>query len=108
MPDDDVVVAACDLPLLQPRSVRASLAAAAAAPDADVVVARTDRLQPALALWRRQVRRRSRAALGRRRAAACTELIDGACGRSTVAVEAADLRNVNTTGDLSAAEAVAG
>lgn len=106
MPDDDVVVAACDLALLHPRSVRRLLGAAAAAPDADVVVARTDRLQPGLALWRRQVR----TDLERQWSAGVRPVhrLIAAVRSVTVAVEAADLRNVNTTGDLSAAEAMAG
>lgn len=103
---DDVVVAACDLPLLRPDSVRRLRDAAAEAPDADVVVAMTDRLEPGLALWRRG----ARADLERQWSAGTRALhrIIGALRSVTVAVDPDELRNVNTTHDLSEAEASAG
>lgn len=49
---DDVVVAACDLPFLDAASIDALVRTAASHPSADVVVAVTDRFEPACALWR--------------------------------------------------------
>lgn len=48
-----VMVAACDLPGLDAATVGSLLRAAESAPDCDAVVARTDRLQPACAVWNR-------------------------------------------------------
>lgn len=63
--DDDLVVAACDLPHLDAVSVRTLLQAAGGAAGRrppDAAVARTDRLEPMLAWWSRRaepvVRRR--------------------------------------------------
>ena len=104
--DDDVVVAACDLAMLGAVSVRRLMAAAVGALDADVVVAATDRLQPGLALWRLAVR----ATLERRWAegARAVHRLIGGVRSVTVDVDPAELRNVNTLEDLSAAEAMAG
>ena len=49
---DDVIVVACDLPHLRATAVAALVSAAAESPAADVVVAHTDRREPACALWR--------------------------------------------------------
>jgi molybdenum cofactor guanylyltransferase len=48
----DLLVVACDLPFVGPAELAALVAGATAHPDADVVVARTDRREPACALWR--------------------------------------------------------
>lgn len=50
--DDEIVVAACDLPFLDAASVEALIKGAARHPGADVVVSKTDRIEPACALWR--------------------------------------------------------
>lgn len=96
---DDVVVAACDLPFLDQRTVEALLAAARGREDGiDVVVARTDRLEPGLAWWN----------------AAASSVIEGHWQRGVralheviaelqaveVAIDPAALRNVNTPADL--------
>jgi molybdenum cofactor guanylyltransferase len=97
---DDVVVAACDLPFLDGPTVRRILDAV---PDrggqaVDVVVARTQRLEPALAWWA--------AAAGEDLARrwdggvrALHEVI-GALRRVEVAVDGAVVRNVNRPSDL--------
>ncbi|MET0910653.1 MAG: NTP transferase domain-containing protein [Ilumatobacteraceae bacterium] len=104
--DDDVVVAACDLALLSERSVLRLVHEAARAPAADVVVASTDRLQPGLALWRRAARPQVDAqwTAGTR---ALHRLVE-ALTSVTVRVDPAELRNVNTTADLTDAERSAG
>jgi molybdopterin-guanine dinucleotide biosynthesis protein A len=99
-PDHDmVVVTACDLPLLSPASV-AAVVAGLAAPGrgAQVAMARTDRLQPLCAAWRPSAATVLAEAFhaGERRlhvAARDLELVE-------VDVDAAELSNVNTTGDL--------
>jgi molybdenum cofactor guanylyltransferase len=93
---DDVVVAACDLPFLDESTV--AMVVAAADPGVDVVVATTDRLEPALAWWsgaaRRPLERLWQS--GRR---ALHEAI--AVLRSVeVPVDRAALRNVNAPSDL--------
>jgi molybdopterin-guanine dinucleotide biosynthesis protein A/rhodanese-related sulfurtransferase len=104
--DDDVVVAACDLAMLGAGSVRRLLAAATGAPEADVIVAATDRLEPGLALWRSA----ARATLEHRWAegARAVHRLIGDVRAVTVDVDPAELRNVNTIEDLSAAETGAG
>lgn len=93
---DAVLVAACDLPWLSSETVAMLVEAAAGA--ADVVIARTDRLEPMCAVWRsttvdvvRDVFQQG----GRAVAAALDRLVVEA-----VPVPASDLRNVNTPGDL--------
>jgi molybdenum cofactor guanylyltransferase len=97
---DDVVVAACDVPFLDGPTVRQLLRAVAdrGGDPVDVVVARTERLEPALAWWSaaaaEDVARRWE--LGGR---ALHEAI-GALRRVEVAVDGAVLRNVNSPSDL--------
>ncbi len=97
--DDDVVIAACDLPLLDAATV-ASLVAAGR--DVEVAVASTDRPQPALAWWSAA----SRPVVERLWAGGCRslhELVDGL--RSVeIAVDEVAVRNVNTPAELSEAE----
>jgi molybdopterin-guanine dinucleotide biosynthesis protein A len=96
LPDADaVVVAACDLP-----DLTADVVARLASPPPSLVnVARTDRVEPALACW-------SPAAVGPLAAAfpaerALHRLLDGlGAGARFVDVDAAALRNVNTAADL--------
>lgn len=104
--DDDVVVAACDLALLGAASVRQLVAEAGRVPTAEVVVATTDRLEPGLALWR-QGAREAISTQFERGTRALHRLVD-ALTAVTVAVDPAELRNVNTTADLTDAERSAG
>ncbi len=96
---DVVVVTACDLPMLSPTTVAAVVTGlAAAGRNADVAMARTDRLQPLCAAWRPSAATVLAEAFhaGERRlhvAARGLELVE-------VDVDAAELANVNTTGDL--------
>ena len=99
---EGLVVAACDLPRLDATTVRAVIEAAdAAEPSVDVAVARTGRLEPALAWW-------SGGALGPLTDAwtegmrAVREAI-GTLSAVIVDVDAAALHNVNTAADLAAA-----
>jgi len=96
---DVVVVAACDLPRLGPETI-AAVVAGLAAPGrrADVAMARTDRLQPLCAAWRMSAGAALAAAFHsgeRRLQAAIRDLV-----LVEVDVDAAELANVNTTGDL--------
>jgi molybdopterin-guanine dinucleotide biosynthesis protein A len=100
---DDVVVAACDLPFLDGPTVRRLVdtvaeGAGGAGEVVDVVVARTERLEPALAWWRaaaaEEIARRWDHGLR-----ALHEAI-GALRRREVAVEGAVVRNVNRPSDL--------
>jgi molybdopterin-guanine dinucleotide biosynthesis protein A len=97
----DVVVAACDLPDLDPDTVRAVLAAPGA-PDVAVVVATTARLEPALARWNRRAvgPLRELFEAGERALHVALDGLDAAGGVVRVAVDPAALRNVNTPGDL--------
>lgn len=93
-----MVIAACDLPLLTPQLVISLVDAARRHPDADVVVAVTDRVEPAMAIWRTASVARVRALFddGERalhRALAALHTVQ-------VAVDPAQLRNVNTPSDL--------
>jgi molybdopterin-guanine dinucleotide biosynthesis protein A len=94
----DVVVVACDLPYLTPDVVTSLVSAAKAHPTADVVVARTNFVEPGCALWRRRalpVVAESFDA-GER---AVHHLLDRL--RSVeVAVPEYPLRNINAPGDL--------
>jgi molybdenum cofactor guanylyltransferase len=102
--EDDIVIAACDLPLLSARTVSALIAAVT--DDIDVVVAATDRMQPALAWWSaasRPVVERLWAE-GRR---SLHELVESMPMRA-VTVDAVSVRNVNTAGELADAEALLG
>jgi molybdenum cofactor guanylyltransferase len=103
--DELVVVVACDLPLLRAATVRRLVAVAVTA-DVDVVVAATDRFQPALACWRRK----AVVAIERRWQQGARALYDiiGGLRRVTVDVDPTELRNVNTPAERSEAEASAG
>jgi molybdopterin-guanine dinucleotide biosynthesis protein A len=104
---DLVVVASCDLPLLEAGVVRTLVAALVADSDLGVAVATTDRPQLSLTAWRRAVvadTLRERWDAGAR---ALHELV-AAVPSAAVEVPAAALRNVNTPEQLSAAEATAG
>jgi molybdenum cofactor guanylyltransferase len=95
----DVVVAACDLPWLDAATVGAVLhAAATSAPDVDVVVAHTGRIEPALAWWSASCLPELERCFadGRR---ALHEAITAMRWRE-VAVEPSALRNVNAPADL--------
>jgi molybdopterin-guanine dinucleotide biosynthesis protein A len=97
-PASEVMILACDLPFITPGALGRLTAAAAARRDADVVVARTDRLEPACALWRRSARDRLAALVdeGERalhRAVAAISAVE-------VDVDPAELRNINTPDDL--------
>ncbi len=92
----DVVAAACDLPMLDGPTVRALILAAAA--HVDVVVATTDRLEPALSWWSGAARPRLEHLWGQKVRAlheAIAEL------RSVeIPVDPAVVRNVNVPSDL--------
>jgi molybdopterin-guanine dinucleotide biosynthesis protein A len=96
--DVDVVVAACDLVDLDEATVRCLWPDDVDDGDVDVVVARTDRLEPLLARWRPSARERTRAAF----AAGSRAAIDAIHGLRRIEVDVAveRLRNVNTPGDL--------
>jgi molybdopterin-guanine dinucleotide biosynthesis protein A len=93
----DVVVAACDLPDLDGEAVRV-IRDAAGAHEVDVVVATTDRLQPALARWNHRALHRLTASFEAGERALHAAL------RGLHVVEAAvdppALRNVNTPGEI--------
>lgn len=98
--DDDVLVAACDLPFLDASTVHTLLAAADApgSPAVDVVVATVDRPQPLLSWWRREARQAVAQAWSSG-TTAVHDVIAGLHARS-VTVDAAVLRNVNRPADL--------
>ena len=94
----DVVVVACDLPHLTTGVIETIVAMAAGNPDADVVAARTDRVEPGCALWRQSAREvvAASVASGERavhRALARLRAVE-------VVVPADALRNINTPDDL--------
>lgn len=93
-----VCVAACDLPGLDAATIERLAAAAAQHPEATVIVARTDRLEPACALWNLDGAPRVRASYdaGVR---AVHEVLDVVTAVA-VDVDAAALRNINTPDDL--------
>ena len=93
-----VAVVAADLPLLTPTVVARLIAAAT--PSVDVVVARTDRLQPAAAIWSVEARGPVERML-RSGARAVYEAI-GALRHVEVTVARTAMRNVNTPDDLAA------
>ena len=104
---DLLVVASCDLPLLEPQVVTAVVAALDADPALGVAVAMTDRPQLSLTAWRRSVAGdalQDRWDAGGR---ALHELV-AAVPSTLVDVPATALRNVNTPDQLSAAETDAG
>jgi molybdopterin-guanine dinucleotide biosynthesis protein A len=97
---DDVVVAACDLPFLDGPTVRHLLGAVVdrGAEAVDVVVARTDRLEPALAWWSAA----AAAGIARQwdRGERALHEVIGAVRSVEVAVDGAVLRNINSPSDL--------
>jgi molybdopterin-guanine dinucleotide biosynthesis protein A len=96
--DDAVVVAACDLPWLSSVTVAELLAASARRPDAQVVMARGDHPEPALAIWRASAHDRLRLAFDEGERALFRAV--RSVGAVDVDVAPAALRNVNTPGDL--------
>ncbi len=94
----DVVIAACDLAYLTGTAVGALVDAADADPAADVIVARTARVEPACALWRQTALRTAQAAFGDGERAVHRVLDQ----LRTIEVRVADdeLRNINAPGDL--------
>lgn len=97
---DAVVIVPCDLPWLSAAVVEQLVVGLVRASDADVCVARTDRLEPLVAIWRvGAVRRVERAFESGVRAA--HELL-GRVRVVAVPVEPATVKNVNSPGDLSA------
>jgi molybdopterin-guanine dinucleotide biosynthesis protein A len=93
----DVVVAACDLPDLDAATVRA-IRDAPGAVEADVVVATTARLEPALARWNQRALDALVAifANGERALHVALDQLD----IIEVAVDPGAMRNVNEPGDL--------
>jgi molybdopterin-guanine dinucleotide biosynthesis protein A len=102
-----VVIASCDLPLLEPAVVTAVVDALHADPALGAAVAMTDRPQLSLTAWRRSVvgdALQDRWDSGDR---ALHELV-AAVPNTAVEVPATAMRNVNTPDQLSAAETDAG
>lgn len=94
-----LAVVACDLPRLRPVTLERLIARAVGRPGVDVVVAATQRLQPACAVWRRS----SVVTEVRRQWDAGERSLLGALGGlvvDIVAVPTHDLHNVNTPSDL--------
>ena len=104
---DLVVVASCDLPLLEPDVVTAVVGALQGDPALGVAVAMTDRPQLSLTAWRRSVAADVLEDRWDAGARALHELV-AAVPSTTVDVPARALRNVNTPDQLSAAETDAG
>jgi molybdopterin-guanine dinucleotide biosynthesis protein A len=97
---DDVVVAACDVPFLDGPTVRQLLRAVAdrGGDLVDVVVARTERLEPALAWWSAAAAEEIARQWARGERALHQAI--GALRRVEVTVDGAVLRNVNSPSDL--------
>jgi molybdopterin-guanine dinucleotide biosynthesis protein A len=97
-PDRPVLVAACDLAHLTAEAVTAIAAGARTRPDAQVVVARSDRIEPACALWRPSARATLSGAFerGERAIHRVLHLLDAV----EVDVDPEALRNINTPRDL--------
>ncbi len=95
---DGVFVVACDLPGLAAQDLDALAASAHEHPDADVVVARTTRIEPTCAIWRPSATDRLRQIFesGERALHRAIEQLDSV----EVALEAGALRNINTPDDL--------
>lgn len=96
--DRDLVAVACDLPWLDAATVTRLLWPAPASVDAEVVIARTDRVQPLCARWRPAsfVAVRAGFAAGERAVRAVLDRLRV----MEVDVEAAAVRNVNSPSDL--------
>jgi molybdopterin-guanine dinucleotide biosynthesis protein A len=97
-PDRPVLVAACDLPHLTAEAVLAIAEGARTRPDAQVIVARSDRIEPACALWQPSARGILSEAFerGERAIHRVLQLLDAV----EVDVDPEALRNINTPGDL--------
>ena len=93
-----VLVAACDLALLDGVTVRALLMTANSTPDAAAVVARTDRNEPGLVVWNRRVLEvlRSAFADGTRAVHRALSLVEVL----TQQVDASVMHNVNRPDDV--------
>ena len=96
--DADVLAVACDLPFLGPVDLGRLVAAAGLRPDADAVVARTNRREPGCALWRPSSHAAVRSAFdgGER---AVHRVLDR-LHVVEVDLPAESLRNINTPDDL--------
>ncbi len=94
----DLLVVACDLPYLTPRVLASFVAAADASPSADVVVARTDRREPACVLWRPSSHSPTMASFESGERAVHRVLEQLRCIELPVQYEL--MRNVNTPDDL--------
>lgn len=95
----DVVVVPCDVPYLDPATVE-QLCSASDASDDEVIVARTDRIEPMCALWRAEALSATETAFGHG-TRALHAVLDILSTRA-VDVSASALRNVNVPGDLPA------
>lgn len=95
-PTDVVVVVATDLVALTPSVIRAVVAGLA--PDTDVALADSDRLEPLCGAWRRGAEQSLAATFAAGERAVHAALGDLAV--ATVPVDAALLRNVNSPSDL--------
>ncbi len=94
----DLLVVACDLPFVGPADLGDLIRVAGEHPTADVVVARTDRREPACALWHRSARPAVDAAY-----AAGERAVHRVLDTLTVVeveLPAAALRNINIPADL--------
>lgn len=103
--DDLVVVAACDIPLLDAATVRRLIEAVVSHPETDVAVAATGRSQQSLTCWRRAARPTLETCWAHG-ARALHELV-AAVRHLDVTVAPRSVVNVNTPADLSAAEGTA-
>jgi molybdenum cofactor guanylyltransferase len=93
---DDVVVAACDLPCLDGPTIERLIAAADVG--VDVVVATTDRLEPAVAWWSGSARAPLEDSWAR--GVRALHAVIAELRSVQVPVDASSLRNVNTPRDL--------
>ena len=93
-----VFVAACDLPALRGDDLAGMVDAMWRHRDADVIVARTTRIEPACAIWRPAATDRVRAIFdaGERALHRAIEQLESV----EIAVEAQALRNMNTPDDI--------
>ena len=99
-PDDVVAVVGCDLPRLDGRVLEDLFGALEAVPTADVAVARTDRREPAIAVWRSGTR--SALVANFERGGRALQTAIGELSAVDVAVSAAAVVNVNRPEELEA------
>jgi molybdopterin-guanine dinucleotide biosynthesis protein A len=94
----DVLVVACDLPFLGPGDLDRLVTAAGLRPDADAIVARSDRPEPGCALWRPSSHAAVRSAFdgGERAVHRVLDRLQVV----EVDLPAESLRNINTPADL--------